>query len=100
MNDKHRQPVRRKYDATFKKEVLQMVESGRPVTEIAQSLGLGENLIYRWRSRQKKKSTDSSAVVLPAFDDEKRLLQKRIQELEMERDILKKALGIFSRPTF
>jgi len=38
---------RRKYDATFKKEVLKMVLNGRPVPEIAQSLGIGENLIYK-----------------------------------------------------
>ena len=99
MKDKQRQPTRRKYDATFKKEVLQMAESGRPITEIAQSLGVGENLIYRWRSGQRKKSTDTIDTAVPAFDDEKRLLHKRIQELEMERDILKKALAIFSRPT-
>ena len=55
MKDKQRQPARRKYDATFKKEVLQMAESGRPIAEIAQSLGVGENQIYRWRSRQRKK---------------------------------------------
>ena len=84
MKDKQRQPMRRKYDATFKKEVLQMAESGRPITEIAKSLGVGENLIYRWRSRQRKKSTDPIDTAVPGFDDEKRLLYKRIQELEME----------------
>lgn len=56
MKDKHRQLVCRKYDATFKKEILQMVESDRPITEIAKSVGVGENLIYRWRSRQRKKN--------------------------------------------
>ena len=42
-------PIRkkqRKYDADFKKEVLKMIESGRPVPEVAQSLGIGSNLIY------------------------------------------------------
>jgi transposase-like protein len=32
------------------------------------------------------------------FDEEKLALQKRVKELEMEREILKKALSIFSRP--
>lgn len=88
---------RRKYDAEFKKEVLNMVASGRPVSEVAQSLGIGSNLLYRWISKGKKKelySTDEATVV---FDEEKAALHKRIKELEMERDILKKALSIFSR---
>ena len=90
MKEKHNQPSRRKYDATFKKEVLQMVESGHPVTGIAQSLGVGENLIYRWRSRQNKKSANTHQTAAPIFDEEKLQLQKRIRELEVERDILKK----------
>jgi len=43
---------RRKYDADFKQEVLQMIANGRPVREVAESLGISENLIYKWRSRQ------------------------------------------------
>lgn len=97
MKEKASQSIRRKYDATFKKEVLQMVESGRPVADIARSLGVGENLIYRWRSRSKSKAADSPQATVPTFDAEKLSLQKRVKELELERDILKKALGIFSR---
>src|SRR3954467_1340201 len=41
---------RRKYDASFKQEVLQMIYNGRPLSEVAQSLGIGENIIYRWKS--------------------------------------------------
>ncbi len=46
---------RRKYDAEFKQQVLQMIGNGRPVREVAESLGIGENLIYRWRSHQEPK---------------------------------------------
>lgn len=97
MKEKHVKPSRRKYDATFKKEVLQMVESGRPVPDIARSLGVGENLIYRWKSRSKSKAADIPQTTVPTLDAEKLSLQKRVKELELERDILKKALGIFSR---
>ncbi len=47
---------RRKYDASFKEEVLQMISNGRPVSEVARSLGIGENIIYRWRSRSHNSS--------------------------------------------
>lgn len=91
---------RRKYDALFKEEVLRMVLNGRPVNEVAQSLGIGENLIYKWKSRKGKEQQPATVGKdnSPAAEDQQTLL-KRIRELETERDILKKALGIFSRQT-
>lgn len=88
---------RRKYDAEFKKDVIKMIESGRSVPDVAQSLGIGTNLIYYWVKRSKKKSVRVQRSPDDSFDEDKAALQKRIKELEMERDILKKALGIFSR---
>ena len=88
---------RRKYDAEFRKEVLHMMEMGRSVTEVAQGLGIGSNLIYQWMKRTKQAGAAEGGQVAVVFDEEKAGLQKRIRELEMERDILKKALGIFSR---
>ncbi len=88
---------RRKYDAAFKEEVLQMVFNGRPVSEVARSLGIGENIIYRWKSRHKARENKGKEQALAAPDYQ--ALHKRILELETERDILKKALAIFSRQT-
>ena len=98
MDPKKPKENRRRYDADFKNEVLKMVESGRPVPEIAQSLGIGNNLIYYWVKRAKKGNVAQKAKPELVFDEEKLALQKRVKELEMEREILKKALGIFSRP--
>ncbi len=94
---------RRKYDASFKEEVLQMIRNGRPVSEVARSLGIGENIIYRWRSRSHNSSQGQPNTVgkenSPAAGEDQLSLLKRIKELEQERDILKKALLIFSRQT-
>lgn len=92
MKEKKIKEQRRKYDADFKQQVVQMIANGRGVREVAESLGIGENLIYRWRSRQESKGTGNAS----APTDQQALL-RRIRELEMERDILKKALAIFSR---
>jgi len=97
MEGKSVKTSRRKYDAEFKKEVIKMIELGRSVPDIAQSLGIGTNLIYYWKKRVKNKSLSVGDDPVGSFDEEKAALQKRIKELEMERDILKKALGIFSR---
>ncbi|MHA4847819.1 transposase [Flavitalea antarctica] len=91
---------RRKYDDAFKQDVLKMIESGRSVPDVANALGVTSSLIYRW-----VKLADATSVKSPAqssqpnYDPEKVALQKKIRELEMEREILKKALGIFSRQT-
>src|SRR5881227_935567 len=42
MNEKSTGVKRRKYDASFKQEVLRLVSNGRPVSEVAQSLGIGK----------------------------------------------------------
>lgn len=98
MEQKTVRASRRKYDAEFKKDVVKMIESGRSVPEVAQSLGIGTNLIYYWTKQARKKTRNVSGQRDDAFDEEKAALQKRIRELELERDVLKKALGIFSRP--
>lgn len=78
-----------------------MIAAGRPVPEIARSLGIGENLIYRWR-REALGSTAEIAAPATAPSQvslsEHLALQKRLREVETERDILKKAVGIFSKP--
>ena len=99
MDSKKQKTSRRKYDAAFKSEVVKMIAAGRSVPDVARSLGVGENLIYRW----KKQAIDASESQVsesgsPQVSLSEHLsLQKRLRELEMERDILKKALGIFSR---
>ncbi len=97
MEAKTEKRSRRKYDSDFKKEVVKMIESGRSVPDVAQSLGIGTNLIYQWIKRSKVNGNSSENSSSVSFDAEKAAMYKKIKDLEMERDILKKALGIFSR---
>lgn len=78
-----------------------MVASGRPVSEVAQGLGIGENLLYRWRKRERVKVDKHLAQVPGArsLADENVRLKAALHRAEQERDILKKALGIFSQQT-
>ena len=93
---------RRKYDAEFKDEVIKMALNGRPVRDIAESLGISEALIYKWKGRHSASSvTTWSSANPPLSGDvssaEIDRLKAKLREVEQERDILKKALGIFSR---
>jgi transposase len=83
--------VRRKYDEEFKQQALTMVRNGQSVRSVAEALGIGENLLHQWK--RAARANQSSAEL------EVEQLRQRLKQVEMERDILKKALSIFSRQT-
>ncbi|MBK6933196.1 MAG: transposase [Saprospirales bacterium] len=87
--------MRRKYDEGFKMEALRMVTNGRGVPDVARSLGISENILYKWRTEQKK----GYSLEESTQDAELEQLRKQLRQVEMERDILKKALAIFGRTT-
>jgi transposase len=83
--------IRRKYDDEFKQQALTMVRNGQSVSSVAAALGISENLLHQWkRAARANQSTAESEV---------EQLRQRLKQVEMERDILKKALSIFSRQT-
>jgi transposase len=86
-------PVRRnrKYDEEFKQQALAMIRNGQKPRSVAQALGISENVLHRWKRLSR---TDQ-----PATEQEVEQLRRQLKQVEMERDILKKALGIFSRQT-
>lgn len=85
--------TRRRYDAEFKNQLLGMHRDGRSIPSLASSFGINENLLYRW----KKEANKSQTVEEQSETLEIKRLKKRLKEVEQERDILKKALSIFSR---
>lgn len=93
MKDQKATRKRRSYDAEFKANILKMHSDGRSVPSLAESFGINENLIYRWRNDANKAGPSKDEGHL----EEVVQLRKQLKEVETERDILKKALGIFSR---
>lgn len=81
--------VKRKYDEEFKLDALRMIDNGQAVRHVAESLGVGENLLHKWKSARGAGASDLDREVIE--------LRSRMRQLELERDILKKALSIFSR---
>jgi transposase len=92
--------VRRKYDRQFKEEAVKLVtEGGRQVTEVARSLGIHENQLHAWKRKYKEDPAGSfpGKGHLKPQDEELRRLQKENANLREDREILKKALAIFSK---
>ena len=74
-----------------------MLDSGQTAAYVANALGVSENLIYRWKSvNQAGKKVVAGQSELST---ENQQLKERVRQLETEREILKKALSIFSRAT-
>jgi transposase len=92
---------RRKYDREFKLQAVKLCEQeGVTIAQVARELGIDVKLLYRWRVEQQQ----TGDVAFPGQGhlageaDEIRRLQRELARVQMERDILKKALGVLSRP--
>ncbi len=93
---------RRKYDPDFKRNaVLLSMESSRSVNEVADKLGIHKDLIYQWRKKYDQYGESAfpgnGIPILTPEQKQIRELEKKLKNTEMERDILKKAMAIFSR---
>jgi transposase len=91
--------TRKKYDKQFKLDAVQLIQSSEKSTfEIATDLGINPNTLWRWikeLGQSKEKAYPGNGK---SRDEEMRLLQREIADLRLERDILKKAVAIFSQP--
>ena len=84
----------KKYDDEFKRDALRKVFNGQPVRSVAEELGVNESLIHKWKRAALTKGDGSRSGTELA---ETEVMKKRIRELEMEVEILKKAALIFGR---
>lgn len=94
MKEKSKRGKYRNYDESFKKNAVKMIESGRKVSDVANSLGTNTQNLYDWI---KKYGTSGKSKEDNSFEQEVIDLRKKLRQTELERDILKKALSIFSR---
>ena len=96
MPKKKKVTSRRQYSDEFKAEAVQMLLDGHSAESVASRLGLsGTNILYRWKS----KVVSASGPAATALETRVHELEKELRRVEQERDILKKALAIFSQKT-
>lgn len=92
----------RKYAKEFKLEALELLKRGdKSASEIERSLGITPGLLVKWRARyqviQGEQTLQLGPSDLESAKAEIRRLQRELTAVEEEREILKKALNIFSR---
>lgn len=89
----------KKYSEEFKLETIKLYKSsGKTIAEIERELGLSHSLLRHWVKRYDV-DEDNERLVLTEVEQLKQELMQAKKDLaraQMERDILKKTIGIFS----
>lgn len=92
---------REKYDKEFKEMAVSLLSTGKKAKEVADDLGIKAYLVSRWRRESIKYGSGSFSgngrANMTEHEREMAKLKKELREVQLERDILKKAVGIFSR---
>ena len=91
--------TRRQLTDAFKSEAVRLTrESGRPVAQVAQELGIADNVRYRWRSEpQQVESQGRTRPAVRAEQDELTRLRRENETLRKARDFLRRAAAFFAR---
>ena len=91
---------RKKYDKEFKQKAVELFYARGIAKEIAEELGIDKGLLYRWRKEFKKYEGNSfpghGTPKMTDLEREVARLRKELRDAKMEREILKKAISIFS----
>jgi transposase len=91
----------RKYEVGFKRDAVRLAnESGKADSAVERDLGVYQGAIRTWRKELGRSGEDAfpGKGKLHAHDEEFRRLRRELADVKMERDILKKAMAIFSNP--
>ena len=78
----------KRYSEEFKRQIIDLYLSGKSVTELAEEYGLVEQTIYKWKKLYAPsfEVDENQTISMKEYKD----LQKKMRELEMENEILKK----------
>ncbi|MBD1435208.1 transposase [Sphingobacterium sp. DN00404] len=91
--------MHRKFDDSFKIMAVDLSVVRGSVAEVAKELDIDPSLLSKWRRNplyNGNKVLPDNPKISPE-EQELRILRKKLRDAELERDILKKAIAIFSR---
>jgi len=89
----------RTYDKDFKVNALGLYKNGKSGSDICRDLGIPMSTFWSWLKQEETegiKGFSGSGNVKPSNEEALRL-KRELEDVRQERDILKKALAIFSR---
>jgi transposase len=87
------------YTREFKLEAVRLSgTTEKSIAQIARDLGVPERVLYRWRRqlREEPETAFPGKGHQSDLEEENRRLRRELERVQQERDILKKAIAIFS----
>jgi transposase len=89
---------RRKFSPQFKAEAVQLViETGRPIAEVARDLGVNDGTLGNWVKAWRDANAESELELSPVERVRMTELEEENRRLRMENEFLKKAAAFFAR---
>jgi len=88
----------RYYDPDFKREAVRLVlDDGRSISEVERSLGITVGVLKGWVKTRREHDSEPQGGQEAVFDAKRtRELERLLARVTEERDILKKAVAVFS----
>jgi transposase-like protein len=89
---------RRRFSAQFKAEAVQMViETGKPIAEVARDLGIHDGTLGNWVNTYRQAHPEPDQPLSPVERARVKELEDEVRRLRMENEFLKKAAAFFAR---
>ena len=89
---------RRRFSAQFKAEAVQMViETGRPIAQVARDLGIHDGTLGNWVNAWRREHPESEQAASPVEAARVKEMEDELRRLRMENEFLKKAAAFFAR---
>ena len=89
----------RSYPPEFRHKIIELVRSGRSGIDVAREFNISRQTLSNWLKQDDLDSGRRNDGLTTAEQAENARLRKRVRELEIERDILKKAAAWFAQET-
>jgi transposase-like protein len=87
-----------KYSPEFREEAVKLViESSRPIAEVARELHVNEGTLGNWVNRYRKEHADDEPELTVSERARLREVERANRELRMENEFLKKAAAYFAQ---
>ena len=88
------------YSSDFKVKAVELSFERNNISELTRELGITASLLYKWRKEYSEfgsgSFTEKGNLKLTSEQEKIYDLERKLKESELERDILKKAITIFS----
>jgi transposase len=88
---------KRSYSIEFKTKAVELSNQRGSLSDVAQELNISSDNLKRWKKEHKDGKFSGTIKIKSSEEQEIIRLQKELTDIKLERDILKKAVGIFSK---